>query len=418
MPLKLSPLQSRLAASLIAMILLVALYFTFSLPQFAYAADVNSIQPEDHNHERLWGGPFLEGDFQELELRDAVYEAEFLGVDRGIIGRATTDPNELLNNRAVSTNIQQGQLVSYVFTNTSLWGPKSPAEPGLPSPISLQDRSVSAEEEGDAESEEGEQEHLETRQTSPANRTLYVTVNTCTQPVPVSNTTKDPPPQLQLYISQSKNNSNPGPGQNGNLQTMVELSGGFVLYTVNATGDVYIGVYGQNDTAYSSPYNVELAASIDAPYHYYWNSTDPNLFLVDSDDRSALLYTDPFISNSSNTTLYEEWMGIAPPFTIFVGEFTDSSVRGVENSYCGLQHHSTIDASTPGANTSNMVTGITNRGLGSLPRQQFYMDGLSPGNSYRVNLAMKGNVTSSGVVGGGGQVFHATEFSTLSGKRV
>jgi calcium channel MID1 len=112
MPLpKLSPLQSRLAASLIASIMLLFLYFTFASPHFAYAGDVDSIRPEDHNHERL-PGPILEVDSDELELREAegaAYEADFIGFDRGIIGRATTDPQALQNKVNITDSIVQGQ---------------------------------------------------------------------------------------------------------------------------------------------------------------------------------------------------------------------------------------------------------------------------------------------------------------------
>jgi calcium channel MID1 len=138
MPLpKLSPLQSRLAASLIASIMLVLIYFAFMSPHFAYAADVDSIRPEDHNHERLLGRPILDLEFEELELREPTYEAQFVGVDRGIIGRATTEPIPLTNNGMQLTNIPQGQLVSYMFSNTSLWGPLSPVKSSLPSQITL-----------------------------------------------------------------------------------------------------------------------------------------------------------------------------------------------------------------------------------------------------------------------------------------
>jgi len=428
MPLpKLSPLQSRLAASLIASVMLVLIYFAFMSPHFAYAADVDSIRPEDHNHERLLGGPFLDLDFDELDLEAPTYEAQFVGVDRGIIGRATNDPTILTNNGMQETNIPQGQLVSYMFSNSSLWGPLSPISSGLPSQIILHEKKkkkkkrslVEAEYiEDDGRSEvaqDGGESKLRPRQSSSGNqRLLYITVTACKQPT--SNTTTDPPPQLQLYISETQDNPTPGPGQSG-PQVEVQLEGGYALYEFNATGNVYIGVYGENvNTTYTGVWDAQIAASIDRPYHYFWNSTDPNLFLVDSDSNSALLYTDPLISDSSNTTLADEWMSMTPPFTVFASDADDNSIMGLQNSYCGLETKAQISASQPGQITSDIVTKMTNIGNGSLPKQQFHLSGLGPGKTYNIALAMNGT-TSSGnsAVGAGGQVFKLTQFTTSSG---
>jgi calcium channel MID1 len=265
---------------------------------------------------------------------------------------------------------------------------------------------------------------LRSRQTTgTANRTLYITVTACDQPSAVSNTTTDPPPQLQLYVSQSADNTNPGPTSNSDLQDMVTLVGGYALYTVNATGNVFIGVYGVNNSAYSGVWSAQIAASIDAPYHYYWNSSDPNLFLVDSDTEAALFYTDPFITNDSNkkglnTTLFNEWMSTAPPFVMFANDASNTAIYGIQNSYCGLQNHASISqVERAGQTTSQVVTEMTSIGDPALPKQQFYMNGLSPGTSYNVILAMNGNSTDSGdgVVGGGGQVFHMANFTTATG---
>lgn len=406
--------------------MLVILYFAISWPHFAYAAEVDSIRPEDHNHEPLLETPYLEVDYDELELRGVTYEAEFIGFDRGIIGRTTTDPTALINNVAITTNVPQGQLMSYMFTNASLWADKSPATPGLPSAIQLQGRSLipgayedqedEQTEDEDEQGEEGSELRLRPRQSTSTERTLYITVTTCTQPT--SNTTTDTPPQLLLYVSQSKNNTNPGPGQDSASQKVMELHQGYALYELNATGDVFMGIYAKNDSSYSGTYSAQIAASIDAPYHYYWNSSDPNLFAVDSDAGSALLMTDPLIANISNTTLFEEWMDITPPFQLFVSDASSTSIMGLQRSYCGLQTNAQIVASRPGQTTSQVVTGMTNIGTGSLPKQQFYVTGLNAKTTYNVMLAMNGNSTAAGdgVVGGGGQVFHMTSFSTLQSK--
>jgi len=410
MPLpKLSPLQSRLAASLTASCILLILYFVFSSSHFAYAAEVDSIQPEDHNHERLLAVPFLELEYDELEIRDGIYEAEFVGVDRGIVGRASTVPTALINNRMDLTNIEQGQLVSYMFSNSSLWGAKSPAASGLPSQITLQGRGVvrgadevhNMDDDEDDEYDEYDEGHdlkkLKARQaTSVSRRTLYISVTACEQPQRRSNTTTSPPPQLKLYVSQSANNTNPGPNATAGAE-IVSLVDGYVLHEVNATGAVYMGVYAENsNSTYSGVYSAQIAASIDGPYHYYWNSSDPNLFMIDSDATSALLFTGAFISNSTNTTLLEEWMSTSPPFVVFASDADDTSIIGLQSSYCGLQNKAQIAATRPGQTVSNIRTGMTSIGDGTLPKQQFYVDGLSASKSYNVILAMNGNSTSSG----------------------
>ena len=424
---KLSPLQSRLAASLIASIMVLALYFAFSIPQFAYAANVDSIRGEDHNHERLLDMPFLEVDIEELELRDVGYEAEFIGYDRGIIGRAPTAdaPTALINNRMDLTNVEQGQTVSYSFLNASVFGDLSPNTTGFPSPIKF--RSIKAElggEEGMIEggAEDGDKGYsqdlkLRPRQSTDANyRTVYITANACVQPQPIINTTTEPPPQLQLYVSLSANNTNPGPAQDSASQQMITLEGGAGMIVVNATGDVFIGLYGENTTAYKDVWSAQIAASIDAPYHYYHNGTDPNLFLVDSDSTSALLITGNLTNDPANSTVYQEWMESATPFVIFASNQDDNSLNGLQNSYCALQQHAQIGPTVTTGTANSVQAGLTTRG-NNQPKQQFYIDALSSGSSYHGFLAMNGNSTDSGngVVGGGGQVWPMMNFTTLSG---
>jgi calcium channel MID1 len=409
-----------------ASIMLLILYFTFASPHFAYAANVDSIRPKDHNHERLLGTPFLDMDNEDLEPREVVYEADFLGYDRGIIGRAPTsnEPTALINNRMVQTNIVQGTTVSYSFLSSSLHAGSSSANGAVPSVIPLRRKD---KEEGGAEDKKIDEDEelpedfrLRTRQLNSGNGvTLYVSVNTCSQPGPIKNVTVTPPPQLQLYISQSENNTNPGPGQDSATQNMMALDGGAGVYIVNATGDVFIGLYGENTTDYQGVWNAEIAASIDAPYHYFHNtSSDPNIYLVDSDSVSALLITQDLNSTEpDNSSVYDAWLNIAPPYVIFASPQNDQAIRGVQNSYCGLQNFATIKPTTVGETTDYVQTGITARGIDNGPKQQFYITGLTASSAYNIVLAMNGNSSASGdgVVGGGGQVWPMTNFTTLTG---
>ncbi|TVY73218.1 Calcium influx-promoting protein ehs1 [Lachnellula suecica] len=410
MPLpKLSPLQSRLAASLIASLMLLLLYFTFASPHFAYAADVDSIRAEDHNHERLLARPFLDIDVDGLELREMAYEVEFMGIDRGIIGRAPTgnEPTGVINNRKEQINIALGQTVSYMFTNASLWGAKSTTKAYL-SPLRLQGRDY--EDEDDLEDEDGEEEELKLkpRQSSSSDfRTLYISVTACTQPKALDNTTSVPAPQLQLYISQSPNNTTPGPGNAP--QSMVELDGGYAMYALNATGDVYFGVFGNNNTktAFNDlPWNVEIAASIDAPYHYYYNSSD-NLAFTDSDASAALLVAGNPMKLDGSGNNWSKWENASTPFRVFMTKSDDQSIVGLQNSYCAWKQ---IDQGQISVNSTVAKRSIANH----LPEERFYVAGLAAGTKYHVSLAMDGNSTDAGlgVVGGGGIVFRQTNFST------
>jgi calcium channel MID1 len=407
--------------------MVLALYFAFSIPHFAYAADVDSIRREDHNHERLLDMPFLEVDIEDLELREVGYEAEFIGYDRGIIGRAPTadEPTALINNRMDLTNVEQGHTVSYSFLNASVFGELSPNTTGLPSPVRL--RSVNTEWEEEEDVTEGGMEGLEeghvqdlklsARQSTDANyRTVYITVNACVQPQPIINTTTDPPPQLQLYVSLSANNTNPGPGKDSASQQMITLERGAGMIVVNVTGDVFIGLYGENTTAYKDVWSAQIAASIDAPYHYYHNGTNPNLFLVDSDSSSALLITSDLTDEPENSTVYQDWMNSAVPFVVFASNQDDTSLNGLQNSYCALQQNAQIGPTVTTGTANSVQAGLTTRG-NSQPKQQFYIDALSSGSSYHAVLAMSGNSTDSGngVVGGGGQVWPMMNFTTLSG---
>ena len=411
MPLpKLSPLQSQLAASLIASLLLLLLYFTFASPHFAYAANVDSIRPEDHNHERLLERPFLDVDMEDLDLTEISYEAEFIGVDRGIIGRAPTgnEPKEVLNNRVEEINIPLGQTVSYMFSNASLYGEKSTTQAFL-SPLRIQGRDYDEEDEFEDDTQDNGDLKLKPRQSSSSNfRTLYISVTACVQPTALDNTTDVPAPPLQLYISQSPNNTNPGPGNAP--QDMIEMEGGYVMYALNATGDVYFGVFGNNNTqtTYTDhPWEVEIAASIDAPYHYYYDSSD-NLSLMGSDTSSALLLAGNPIKLDGDGNNYAKWMDVSTPFTLFTRDVNDQSMTGLQSSYC---------AWTKAEPAIKVGSSVAKREVGQLPEEQFYVEGLSGGSTYHVALAMNGNSTNSGsgVVGGGGIVFRATNFSTLSG---
>lgn len=396
---KLTPLQSRFAASFAASAVLVILYLTLTSPRFAYAADIDSILREDHNHPIIYANPDVDQEIEVGGTLDSLYEPEFAGVDRSIIGRAPAGVSALANNAPGLSNINAGETQNWVFPKEALAGPLSPPTPGLPSPVERRS--------------DDDQVRQELRKRQDGSRTLYVTLNTCLQPsLNSSSATPQAPPQLQLYVSKSSSLENPGPGQDSSGQDQVDVQGGYAGIQIDAEDDVFIGVAAPNTTTFSGIWNYELAASIDAPYHSVDNAT--NLYFVDSDNAAALLVTNDTTQAFPNETLYQTWMALPPPFIMFANNQNDSSILGLKNSFCGLNNYAQIRDAVNGRETGNVSMTMTNRGIGNKPKQQFYVSGLNGSSTYYGFLAMNGNSTASGngVVGGGGRVWQAMNFTT------
>ncbi|KAG9824397.1 putative protein with signal peptide, partial [Aureobasidium melanogenum] len=122
----------------------------------------------------------------------------------------------------------------------------------------------------------------------------------------------------------------------------------------------------------------------------------------------ALLVTNNLTEANPDDPVYQKWMNLTSPFTVFVQPTIDRSLDGMRNSYCGMTHASINNAS------SSVQSGMITRGLGHKPKEQFYIQNLNGSTSYFGVLAMEGNSTKtgSGVVGGGGQVWQAVNFKT------
>lgn len=415
--LKLSPLQSRMAASLGASLLLFLLYLALSSPNFAYASELESTLPEDHNHERLTV-PYLTDEVEELELRDDIYEPEFVGADRAIIGRQTLpDPSEVPNNVGREINVTPGGQPQYfMFTNASLHGTRSGPSTALPSSSVPLRRRKNDTFASDATLDEADVPHyLEGRQQSSVQ--LWITANTCLQPEYNSAITGgSSPAQLILYVSTSATNKNPGPSVSSN-QVVQPFLNGFANYTLNATSNTYFSIYAPNSTINTTGvYSVQIGCSIDAPFHSYIYddaTPTPNLHLIDSDTTSALLVTDNLTSTFSLTDpAYNEWMALEPPpFDVFVFNQNNSAINGLSSSYCALSKL----ASAAGLPVQKSMTNITE---GNLPKEQLYVQGLNGSSHYYGILAMGNSTTTAddAVIGGGGTLWQSMTFDTQSGK--
>lgn len=367
------------ALSLLAPLSLLSTFTATLFTQHAVAEHGDSITHMDHNHPRLYDALAMDGR-HDLER----YEPEFSGADRSIIGRAGDVIPALGNNAPGSLNIAQSASQYWIFPSSTLVGPKSPQTSGLPSYFEGQNVSVTPDAPGETE--------------------LYISLTTCQQPIAKVSNQSSAPDQLQLYISTSSNNQQPDENNNDYI---VPIDGGFGWLNISVKDNVYFGVYAPADDDYDGVYNYQLTASIDG--FYASSYSDPNVFTVDSDTNSALLYTRNTTSttNSSNST-FQQWMNITP-FSLFVQNQEDSSILGLRNSVCGLQNLAQIQGPT------DVETTMTVAGDG-LPKQQFHVTNLNRSSAYYAIVAMIGNSTESGsgVVGGGGIVWNFTSVTTKS----
>lgn len=389
---KLTPLQSRFAASLVASLVLLLLYLTFNTPKFAYAFDLDSRIPPDHNH------PIL--DLFDDESLEYASEREDSTV---VLPRQAEDAIlSLSNNDPQNLNIEPGNSQFWTFPQDAIDGPPTETGPGLPG-SQLKKR----------DPDELDDVRLQSRQDR---RLIYITLNTCMQPqvnVSGEGSSSLVPPQLQMFVSQSSDNQRPGPGVTED-QRVIDVDGGYALVTLGPESDVYIGITAPATTEFSGVWNYEIAASIDAPYHGA-NATWPNLFFVDGDNHAALLVTNDTTQANSSDSVYQDWMGLRPPWGMFAHPQNEPSILGVRHSYCGLKNEAKITANLESVNNQN-VAQMTNRGLGGKPKEQFYITGLNSSWSYYGFLGMQGNSTASGrgVVGGGGMVWTNMSFNTKS----
>jgi calcium channel MID1 len=391
---KLTPLQSRFAASLVASLVLLLLYLTINKPKFAYAHELDSRIPPDHNH------PILDDAFDD---DGDPTSSESVGLTVSLGSRAEDGVLALANNAPLNLNIDPGSSQFWTFPKDAIDGPPGEAGPGLPG-------SRNARRELDGGNEE--EEDLKRRQ---SDRIVYISLNTCMQPrVNVSDAEgKDRiPPQLELYVSQSNTNQKPGPLVADQDQRQITVDGGYALATLSPDRDVYVGITAPNTTTFTGFWNYAITASIDAPY-YGANTTWPNLFFVDGDNHAALLVTNDTTQANASDAVYQEWMSIRPPYGMFAHPQNRPEILGVRHSYCGLVNNAEIQTNLPNVDNQN-VAQMTNRGLGGKPKEQFYITGLNASSSYYGFLGMPGNSTAegNGVVGGGGYVWTNISFNT------
>lgn len=395
---QLSLLQSRLAASLAASLIVLLLYLLLVSPNLAVASELpirQVIRVEE---------PTEQNDGLSIS-----YEPDFSLFDRSIIGRAPQGVTALSNNGPEALNLDPGSTACYIMQKKTIFGSKETAR--NPSSGILDDLHARQEEERDESSE------------TPS-KTIYISANTCLQPNRVSPdaTTMDPP-QLSLFVTNSSKIGCPDSTKDLSEVQWKVFDEGAVTYSLNATGDIYIGISAPNVSSdFKDVYNFEVAVSTDAYYHNYDGDNNSELLWMDSDSSSVLLVTKNLTQDSNSV---QQIMKDDPPYQLFVENNSSRRMNGIRHSVCGLERHSLITANKKSSSEINTLvrTGMTTRGPGGLPKQQFYFVGLNSSSSYTGVLVKTTGGTSeskrqasSSLAGGGGTVFKATEFKTLSGR--
>ncbi|CAG8305219.1 unnamed protein product [Penicillium salamii] len=341
------------------------------------------------------GLPVALDSFNGLELRDSFDEnGESNGLD--LVRRYPNNAKSLGNNRFESSTLNIGDVLWYYLPKDVVNGPHAAAGVGLPAYVSDNNDETSS-------SHESLKRHIAERATT----TVYLSLTTCSKPHTNKTGAHGAFPQLEVYVSDSNNLEEPGPGKDDDLQVRHTAVGGYLGITKETDSDVFIGVAAPNTTDYAGSYTFQIAASIDEHFHKWVNDT--NLYFIDADNSAALLVTNNLTESESNSTNYEQWMNMVPPFTMFAHNVNNTALKGLERSFCALDSLSQV------GRISNITeVGMTKRGLGNKPKEQFYITGLNRSSSYEGILAMIGNSTTSGnsIVGGGGSVWNPMTFET------
>ncbi|RYC65517.1 hypothetical protein CHU98_g691 [Xylaria longipes] len=408
---QLSPLQSRLAASVIASCLVIVLYLFLFAPQFALAADLAGIPSSNLDHD----GAFyeIEDTADSLDVRGPSYEPNFSLFDRSIIGRVMDGANPLDADSPTRSNINPGSTIAYVFEAASVSG-RSAQEHDTSYELRRRLNGTQEVVEGDEKDESSADLDLMSRQAP--SKTLYISVNTCNQPSRISpdQTTMDPP-QLTLFVSTSSENTSPGPGKDHGTQKTIVFDEGAVIYNTSLDRDVYFSISAPevSDKYFSTslPYNYEVTVSLDGYYYSYDGSSQPNLYLVDSDASSAYLTT-------LNLTSHPDQVISAPPYTVFVQSTTNLDINGLRKSYCGLSGWAQIRPLNNGI--SQATIGLRQGGEANLTMQEFYISGLNPSTNYTGIVALNTSLTlqkrkesnSGGGSAGGVVVYKGVNFTT------
>jgi calcium channel MID1 len=409
LPPKLSLLQSRLLTNFLTICFFVAIWTSSQSQCLTYAAELPTAL--DHDQQPAPEVLAYAHDDSVDDEGNAGYAPGFDYFDRSIIGRQEPQVEELADGEKKVVNIDPGQTVHFVLKRGKSRvrrGEEDDASDALdayePNNASgpLADADVAFEqEEGSGDDEVGNE--LRKRQ---ARNGVWISANTCKQPVASRVGVSKPHQQLVMYVSTSAKNQKPGPGSSDNLATTpVPFDKGFANVTLEASSDVYVGIYAPTlDPEWFGSWNFELAASLNGSYHSY-NDTNPFLFMVDTDSESALFITYNLSDAQSNKSdAFEKWNKTNPMRMYAFPAGDNATIAGLEHSFCAVR-----DLFANSGMKSN--TSITTKFGGDLPKSRFHISGLASNQMYNGFLIVEGNnkqaleLPGVGTVRGGGKAY-------------
>lgn len=350
------------------------------------------------------------------------YTPDFAYFERSLLGRQAAEVGQLKNDEKMEKDIAPESTVYFMIAKSQLQTRNEPNS----SPDALAARDVEdahshdAHERDDNTSEALELqdagESLQVRQTGSSTK-VWVSANTCKQPMPGNNASSTGAPQLVLYVSTSTNNQKPGPDSTENLvtnKTGIPFDGGYVSFELNTNSDVYIGISAPKlDEDWFGSWHFEVAASTDGSYHSY-NRTNPFLFMVDTDSESTLFITYN-LTDSSEEEGIAKW-NKSNPFAMYAFPAGRSPVTGMENSFCALKQQFNSNSTED----IYVETTITTKFGAGFPKSQFNVHNLSNAQTYNGYLVVEGNqdtidLPGVGKVHGGGKVFQQFNWTTKAG---
>ncbi|KAF3000941.1 stretch-activated cation channel mid1 [Curvularia kusanoi] len=393
--------QLRLFACVAAVCLLIGTSSATQAPSLVQAVDTDAASGRVLEHQPLIAAaddPTYANDGSS-ERQSGGYEPDFAYFERSLLGRQAAELGQLNNNRKMEKDIAPETTVYFMFEKAQLEA-RSDADYSPYALDALNSGDAHAQKLAEREDSETSEQDSAALATGPLQKrqdtahTVWVSANTCQQPMPESHAPSTGAPQLVLYVSTSPQNQKPGPDSTENLvtnKTGIPFDNGYVSFELNTTSDVYIGVSAPklNDNCY--------------------NRTNPFLFMVDSDSESTLFITYN-LTDSNKPEDIAKW-NTSNPFSMYAFPAGRSPVTGMENSYCALKQNFNS------TNNITVETSITTKFGAGFPKSQFNVHNLSNAQTYNGYLVVEGNqetvdLPGVGRVHGGGKVFQQFNWTT------
>jgi calcium channel MID1 len=426
-----SPLQSRLLVYLVVAFCCLALWTSYTPRFLACAAELPTTPDYNPLNDLVLHAP-ANDDLLRLEEASsgsgggAGYEPDFGYLDRSLIGRQAAEVDKLTNDEKMEKDIDPQNIQYFVLEKNQL---RLRRVVDIPlEALETRGTDNGSEEavldvlegtERDGIIDEGAENELAKRQAGSSR--VWLTANTCRQPMPngnVTNVSKNHP-QLVMYVSNSTRNQKPGPAATQNTitnKTGILFDSGYISFEFNTSSDVYIGIAAPKlEDDWFGSWHYELAASTDGPYHSY-NESDPFLYMIDTDSESTLFIT--YDLGDSNSTDVVNQLNKSNPFKMYAFEAGDyTPITGMEHSYCALKEQFNVNTTRNFTIDSNITTKFSGD---DRPKTQFHVRNLQNAKTYNGFVVVEGgqepfDIPGVGMVRGGGKVFQAFNWTTKAG---